>query len=119
MNELVVLESTVYFKTNGKTYDEALSELFHICNEVGIEINITMQNSEMRTVNTLTVRNMITYLLDSDMDKELIVSIKQNDGNYKEYKASFVVDYEREFNDPCDRVIGIVCHNEHENKSEV
>ena len=49
MNELYVSSCWIYFKTNGKTYDEAMDDFLRKCADTGIDISI--ENAELRDEN--------------------------------------------------------------------
>ena len=49
MNELYVSDCWIYFKTEAKTYDEAMDEFLKKCADAGIDINI--ENAELRDEN--------------------------------------------------------------------
>lgn len=49
MNELYVSDCWIYFKTNAKTYDEAVDDFLKKCSDIGIDINI--ESAELRDEN--------------------------------------------------------------------
>lgn len=53
MNELAVLESTIYFKTKADNYDDALTALFDAAVAAGIDIII--YNAELRNEDGETI----------------------------------------------------------------